>query len=157
MKPIIPFLLTLALLAACAPVTADPNQPTGSDDPPFGNNYVTPPMKFDDVIPRPQDKDLIRENASVLSTDLLTMESYPLQFMLVVEGELATPCNQLRVNVNPPDAENKIVVDVYSLVTADLICTEVIQPFSQNIPLGSFPPGHYTVWVNGEKVAEFDA
>jgi len=25
-----------------------------------------------------------------------------------------------------------------------------------NFPLGSFPPGHYTLWVNGEKVAEFD-
>ncbi len=151
MKRLLPILLTLALLAACAPTqTALPDSPISSDDP-------IPPLKFDDTIPRPADSSLLRENAYIESTDLLTMESYPLQFMLTVKGELPTPCNQLRVEVRPPDADNKILVDVYSLVEPDIMCAEVIQPFSQNIPLGSFPSGHYTLWVNGEKVAEFDA
>jgi hypothetical protein len=85
------------------------------------------------------------------------MESFPPQFSLALSGELPTPCNQLRVDVMPPDGENKIVVDVYSLVSPDTMCADVIQPFSENIPLGSFPAGHYTIWINGEKVAEFDA
>jgi hypothetical protein len=70
---------------------------------------------------------------------------------------LPTPCNQLRGDISPPDSENKIVVDVYSVVEADAICAQVVEPFEENFPLGSFPAGHYTLWVNGELVAEFDA
>ena len=178
MKRLIPLLLVLILLTACAPGASepsqpindphqsvsnpdqpadggdpviDPNQPTSNDDPVFI------PQKFDNTIPRPADKKLLRGNAYVESTDLLTMESYPLQFMLAVSGNLPTPCNQLRVDVKPPDAENRIVVDVYSVVEPDQMCAEMLQPFSINIPLSSFPSGHYTVWVNGEQVAEFDA
>jgi inhibitor of cysteine peptidase len=178
MKRLIPLLLAVILLAACAPRASDsnqpandphqpisnseqpanndspvgdPNQPTSSDDP------VIIPQKLDNTIPRPADKELLRGNAYVESTDLLTMESYPLQFTLVVSGNLPTPCNQLRVDVQPPDAEHKIVVDVYSIVPPDKMCAEVLQPFSVNVPLGSFASGHYTVWVNGEQVAEFDA
>ena len=146
MKRLHPFLLALILLAACAP---NPDQPISNDDP--------PPLKFDDTIPRPADNNLIRGNAYIESTDLLTMESYPLQFTLTISGSLPTPCNQLRVEVKPPDEENNIIVDVYSLIAPDTMCVEMLQPFSQNIPLGSFPSGHYTLWVNGEKVAEFDA
>jgi inhibitor of cysteine peptidase len=165
MKKLPLFLLIVLLLAACAPTTSnpdqssnnpnqpvdDPNRPTSSDDP------VIIPQKFDNTIPRPADKNLLRGNAYVESADLLTMESYPLQFMLVVSGNLPTPCDQLRVDVRPPNAENQIVVDVYSVAEPDKMCTEVLQPFSINIPLGSFPSGHYTVWVNGEQAAEFDA
>lgn len=150
MKRLLPFLFTLILLAACAPGSNNPDQPVSSDDP-------TPPLKFDNTIPRHGDEDLIRGAVFVDFVDLLVMESYPLQFTLVIAGNLPTPCNQLRVNINPPDEENKIIVDVYSLSAPDVMCAEVLQPFSQNIPLGSFPSGHYTIWINGEKVAEFDA
>ncbi len=158
MKRFLLFLLTLSLLAACAPRADDPSQPVGSDDPnlPVSNeDPVTP--KFDNTIPRHQDKDLLQEAAFVTSTDLLTMESFPLQFTLVINGDLPTPCNQLRVDVQPPTTDNKILVNVYSVVASDMMCTEMLQPFSENVPLGSFPAGHYTLWVNGEKVAEFDA
>ena len=37
------------------------------------------------------------------------------------------------------------------------ICMQVIEPFDVNIPLGSFPAGKYTLWVNGEIVAEFQS
>lgn len=164
MKRLIPILLALVLLAACAPTTSDPDpsidgpdQPIINPNEPVGNDDPVPPLKFDDTIPRHGDDALVREAAFVDSVDLLTMESYPLQFMLIVSGNLPTPCNQLRVNVNPPDADNKILVEVYSVVEPGKMCAEVIQPFSQNIPLGSFPSGHYTVWINGDQVAEFDA
>jgi hypothetical protein len=100
---------------------------------------------------------LTRESVYLDSVDLLTMESNPLQFSLALAGNLPTPCNQLRVAVSPPNAENQILVDVYSLSTPGTICAEVLQPFSQNVPLGSFPAGHYTVWVNGRQMGEFDA
>lgn len=100
---------------------------------------------------------LIRGNAYLDSAELLTLESSPLQFTLVLKGNLPTQCNQLQVDVNPPDAENKINVDVYSLINPDMMCAQALKPFEENIPLGSFPAGHYTLWVNGELVAEFDA
>jgi hypothetical protein len=146
MKYLFPFLLTIALLAACAPRS---DNPVSSDDP------LAP--KADDTLPRPADSDLTRGAVYLDSIELLTMESFPLQFSLALAGNLPTPCDQLRVAVSPPDADNKIVVDVYSLSDPDAICAEVLKPFTATIPLGSFPSGHYTLWVNGEQVAEFDA
>ncbi|MBK8821175.1 MAG: hypothetical protein IPN58_00840 [Anaerolineales bacterium] len=63
----------------------------------------------------------------------------------------------VQVDVSPPDAENKILVDVYSHSSPDQICTQVIAPFDVNIPLGSFPAGKYLLWVNGEMLAEFQS
>jgi hypothetical protein len=145
MKHLIPFLLTLTLLVACAPSL---DEPVSSDDP------MT--QTADDILPSPADSALTRESVYLDSIDLLTMESYPLQFSLALAGNMPTPCNQLRVDVSPPNAENKIVVDVYSVSAPNAVCIQMLEPFSVNIPLGSFPSGHYTIWINGEKVAEFD-
>ena len=152
--------ILLSLLAACAPTqTPLPDTPVDSDTPPVS----TPPPIDDPIIneepflPRSGDKALHRGTVYLDSADLLTLESYPLQFSLALAGNLPTPCNHLRVAVSPPNAENKIFVDVYSLSAPDTICIEVLQPFSENVPLGSFPSEHYTLWVNGEQVAEFDA
>ena len=60
------------------------------------------------------------------------------------------------MNVQQPDSENKINVEVYSVVDQDQVCTQVLKPFQENIDLGTFPGGHYTVWVNGDMVGEFD-
>jgi hypothetical protein len=105
----------------------------------------------------PADSNSLHSNVQLDSVELLTMESYPLQFMLALKGSLPTPYNQLRVEVNPPDPENKIKVDVYSVANLDEICIEVLEPFEVNHPLGSFPTGRYTFWVNGEKIAEFQS
>lgn len=146
MKYIFPILLTLALLTACAP---NPDQPISGDDP--------APIQPEDYLPRPGDGKLVRGTVYLDSTDLLTMESYPLQFSLTLTGNLSTPCEHLRVAVSQPDAENRIMLEVYSVSAPELMCSEVLAPFAVTIPLGSFPQGQYTLWVNGEKVAEFDA
>ena len=85
------------------------------------------------------------------------MESYPVQIMLALKGSLPTPCNQLRVVDNPPDKQNRIQVEVYSVLDPEQMCAQVLEPFEANIGLGSFPRGHYSVWVNGEMVGEFDS
>ena len=143
-------LLVLALLVACAPApTQSPDTPVDSDTSPNG----LPPI----YAPRPGDDQLVRSEAYVDSVDLLTMESYPLQFMLILKGNIPTPCHEIRVVVSEPGADNKINLEVYSVTDPDAICVQMLQPFEQNISLGSFPSGHYTIWVNGEQVAEFDA
>ena len=90
-------------------------------------------------------------------TDLLAMESFPVQFSLLLKGNLPTPCHELRAVYYEPDADNKIKLEIYSVAKLDAVCVQMLQPFEQGIYLGSFPSGHYTVWVNGEQVAEFDA
>jgi hypothetical protein len=38
-----------------------------------------------------------------------------------------------------------------------MACIQVLEPFQEQIDLGTFPSGHYSVWLNGEWVGEFDA
>lgn len=88
-------------------------------------------------------------------SDILLLESYPVQVKLVLRGDLPTPCNQLRVKVSEPDAQNRIQVEVYSVVDPNAICIQVIQPFEAQIALGSFTSGKFSVYVNGEYLGEF--
>ena len=138
--------ITFFALTACGPVTEAPVNNNGTSIPQTG-----------DFIPSPADSSLVRGNAFLDSTELLTMESFPLQFMLVLKGSLPTPCHKLRIALSPPDAQNKIVVDIYSVVDPNMLCVQVLEEFEANFPLGSFPSGHYTLWVNGGQVAEFDS
>jgi hypothetical protein len=143
MKVILPALIVaIFILSACTPATTKPSM----DGPPETTST-----------PFPADSNPLRGNVYLDSTELLTLESFPLQFTLVFKGNLPTPCHQLHVEVGPPDADNRINVDVYSVVQTDMACVQVLEPFEQNLPLGSFPAGHYTLWVNGELIAEFDA
>jgi hypothetical protein len=32
-----------------------------------------------------------------------------------------------------------------------------VEPFEATIDLGTYPSGHYSVWVNGELAGEFDS
>lgn len=159
-------LLTLMLTAsACAPsadtpvqaVPAYPNPsyPNPSPLPPSYPNPIEP--QANDFSPKPGDSGMMRGAIYLDSVELLTLESFPPQFMLALKGNLPTPCNQPRVVINPPDAENKIIVEVYSVIDPALMCIQVLAPFEANVPLGSFPPGRYTLWVNGELAAEFEA
>ncbi len=152
MKKIITLLLALTfLLSACG---ANPDEPVSSD--PSYPTYPNEPIQSE-YSPQPEDVTLIRGEAYIDSNELLTLESFPLQFMLNIKGNLPTPCNALRVVVNAPDIENKIYVDVYSVVSPDKVCVQVLSPFEVNVSLGSFPTGKYILFVNGNQVAEFDA
>lgn len=88
--------------------------------------------------------------------EILTLESFPPQFRLHVKGSLPTPCHQLRAVVDEPDEQNRIQVQIFSLVGPDIACTQVLEPFDASIPLGSQFKGSnaYSVYVNGEKVGE---
>jgi hypothetical protein len=113
----------------------------------FGSGYGPQPgdakLQRDDVI-------LDLENSS-----LLVMESYPIQVNAIVNGTLSDPCHELRVVVFPANDKNQIYLEVYSVVDPNMACIMVIEPFSATIPLGSFPEGDYTVFVNGELLGEF--
>jgi len=155
-------LLLILFVAACAPLSSSPTEPgsvppdTAVTSPPL-DNMPTTESPVDPFAPKPGDESLTRGNVFINETSLVIRESYPPQISLSINGDLPTPCHELRVEIPEPDAEKKIMVDAYSVVDPNVACTQVIQPFQENIDLGTFPTGHYTVWVNGELAGEFDS
>jgi hypothetical protein len=111
----------------------------------------------DPLSPKPGDSNFTESTVFVSEAELLIRESFPPQIALRLRGELPTPCHQLRVKIEEPDAENRIHVETYSIVNPDLACVQVTKPFEENVNLGTFPSGHYTVWLNGEMIGEFDS
>jgi hypothetical protein len=77
---------------------------------------------------------------------LLTLESYPPLFVLHVEGNLPTPCHQLRAEISKPNQQNKIKVELFSLVNPDQICAQVLSPFKNNLPREALIRGNILSW-----------
>jgi hypothetical protein len=91
------------------------------------------------------------------ASDLLILESYPIQAVLVLRGDLPTSCHEFRAVVSAPDQENRILVEAYSVVAKDQICTQTLQPFEVRISLGSFAGAKYSVWINGKLFTDFES
>jgi hypothetical protein len=148
-------LIVLLLLAAsCAPQSTSESDTSVTS--PSGENMSTDEPILNPFAPQSDDGDLSRGNVYIEETNLLIRESSPPRISLVIKGNLPTPCNQLRAKIGAPDAENKIEVELYSVSNPDRACAQVLKPFEESIDLGTFPLGHYTVWVNGEVAGEFD-
>jgi hypothetical protein len=146
----VPLLVVLGILGCSVRDAAlEPESPV--------SNLTPLPTSADPYAPRPEDANLQRGNAFVEEAGVAVMESFPVQIMLHVSGNLPDPCHELRIAVSEPDDQNNIAIDVYSVVDPSLICIQVIKPFSASMNLGSYPSGHYTVTVNGEAAGEFDA
>lgn len=157
------FLLLVGILVmSCAPnVELSPEPGTLPPDtavtsPPQDDITTNEPME-NPFSAQPGDSKLTRGNVFLQESSLVIRESYPPQISLNLSGDLPTPCHQLRAEVSAPDTDNKINVDVYSVVDPNLACIQVLEPFEESIDLGTFPSGHYSVWVNGESVGEFDS
>ena len=151
-------MLFVFTFSACVPSNGDtavsypnpsyPSYPNSSEDlNPANENFA----------PMPEDAGFTRGEVFIESAQLLTLESFPVQFMLSLKVSLPTPCHELRIAVSPPDAENKVNVEVYSIVNPDVVCVQVLAPFEVNYALGSFPVGTYSLWANGVKVADFQS
>jgi hypothetical protein len=148
-------LILILLSTACAPLEPTPGPDTAVTNPPVDSMATNEPAS-NPLAPQPGDVDLTRGNVYINEASLIIRESFPPQISLTLTGDLPTPCNQLRAEMHPPDAENKILVEVYSVIDPDQICVQVLEPFEESIDLGTFPTGHYTVWVNDQMAGEFD-
>lgn len=126
------------------------DEPTQNED----GSSDAPAMS--DFLPRTKDARLQSGPVYVNVAELLVLESYPSQFVLFVAGELPDPCHALRMKVVEPQEDGKIEVSLYSVRDPEMMCAMVLKPFDVNIPLGSFASGAYQVYLNGEKVAEFE-
>jgi len=130
------------------PGDAYPAPSTSAGSAPDTNEYA----------PAASDKNMNRGNAfvDIAASSVVLLESDPMQVKLHLKGSLPNPCYHLRVNPSQPDAQNHIQVDVYSVAEPGKICADVIQEFEAEIPLGSFSAGHFSIYINGELLEEFD-
>jgi len=109
--------------------------------------------------PQTSDGNLNRGNVFLdfKSSEILVMESAPVQVNVLLKGDLPDPCHELRAIPTTDEAAKRVDLEVYSLVGKGGACITVLQPFEATILLGSFSGGTYEVFVNGEKLGEFDS
>jgi hypothetical protein len=154
-------ILTALWAAACAPLSGSTSEPgalppdTAVTSPPVG--APTEEQAGSPYDPQPGDENLTQGEVFIEDMGLIIRESFPPQIALEMSGNLPTPCNQLRVEVEEPDDQNQIDVSVYSVVDPEMVCAQVLESFQVSIDLGTYPSGHYSVLVNGELAGEFDS
>lgn len=82
------------------------------------------------------------------SVEALILESAPPQINLHVMGYQPDGCT-FPVQVEQSVDGNTITVRIYRVLPPDIMCTMQLVPYDENIPLGSFESGEYTINVNG--------
>jgi hypothetical protein len=122
---------------------------------PITGTLAIPPSGYE---PQPGDGILQRDQVSVdlANSQITKTASVPTQVTAILEGSLSDPCHQLRVVVVPSFSLSTININVYSVVDPGMNCIMMIKPFTASIPLGSYSGGHYSVYVNGQLLGEFD-
>jgi len=136
-------ILFVALLIACEPVENSLNEDVS-------------PIEIKMYSPQPEDGDFVKGKVYLKSTEIKLVKNDPSQSEVVLKGNLPTPCHDLRAIVGLPERNNRISIELYSLVSPDAICTQELKAFYVNLPLGSLAEGHYILFVNGSKKVEFD-
>ena len=102
---------------------------------------------------------MARGDLRIASASLALTRSLPPQVTVDFAYFPPTPCYQLRVEVSQPDAQNRINLNAYGVTEKDKACVLMAPatPIQASLSLGSFPKGHYSVWLNANKVDEFDS
>ena len=87
---------------------------------------------------------------SVDSVDAVILESFPLQVMAAVNGNLPDGCTEI-YDSHVERTDNAFSVTLTTARPTDAECTEALVPYQENIPLDVYglPAGDYTVTVNG--------
>lgn len=142
-------LLIFILISACSIIpTVEPTETPAS---PY---RITP----DENIYAPRTEDLGKQIAGVTITAVSLSEKYeysPPRAMLNILGYMPSVCNELRVQINPPDENYRVFIEVYSLINPNINCENVFQQFEANILFGYYSKGRYTVWINDNLVGDF--
>ncbi|MCZ2126994.1 MAG: hypothetical protein LC099_04380 [Anaerolineales bacterium] len=137
-------------IGACSLAPA-PSQTSPTAAPPY---RISP----EDNPHTPQLEDVNREVAATTITSADLAELYdesPPRVALSVVGYMPSVCNELRVEVSPPDANFNIFVQTYSLINPAVQCDNVFQQFDATILLGTYSRGRYTLWLNNMRVGDF--
>jgi inhibitor of cysteine peptidase len=142
-----PLLAFVLLLNACtAWVGNSPHAAAKPDNSEVPSNESYSPAK--------SDESMKRGNIRIDSLEILSSDSFPLQYQLKVQGSLPTSCHELRTVVDEPNLKSEIRVQIYSVYDPYTVCTQVSSPFDTRLALGSYIRGSYTVLVNDKLVGE---
>lgn len=135
----------LTVLTACGAANGAPPSP---DDPVSGDDPTPTTQPMGEI---PADAGPVYVN----DTEILLLESFPVQVRLRVTGDLPTPCHEPVWEVT--DDGETIAVTLASIPPPpDTACAEVLQPFEVSIDLGSYESASRVVTLNGEQVGELD-
>ena len=132
------FVFVIVLLTACGLKAAQGNNP---------------------YAPQTGDSSLLRDDIKIDSASLNPVIAQPGQVTLDFAYFQPTPCHKLRVEVGKPNAQKRIDVSAYAVAEKDKACAlmALATPLRASLNLGSFPYGHYSVWLNAVKAGEFDS
>lgn len=101
-----------------------------------------------DVTPLPKLDGTLRSAPIITDVQVMALESYPVQLVLIVTGQFRDGCT-LPVQVEQQRDGNTVTVVLYRRKAADMLCPDVMQPFEQAVRLeGGFESGTYTIRVN---------
>ena len=141
--------ILFAVLAGLLFTGCGTSAPAGASTPQSSNPYA----------PQPGDSAMMRGDIRLVSAGVRLAESYPPQVFLHFEYFQPTPCFSLRVKPSQPDAQKQIHITAYAVAEKDKPCAlmALATPLKADLALGSFPKGHYTVWLNGSNVGDFDS
>ena len=92
---------------------------------------------------------MLTGQAPVDSVDIVMLETFPVQVVLNVKGNLPDSCTTLD-QVNQSRKDNIFNVTILTKRPADMVCATVISPYTQTVPLevAGLKAGTYTVNVN---------
>jgi hypothetical protein len=142
--PVFVIILAALLFTACTPgVTA-----TATFDP-ASNPFA----------PQDGDSAMQQNEIHIYSASLSYDPTQSPDVYLFFQYYQVTACDQLRVVVNEPDSKDQIILRAYSIAEKDKPCTTLTKrdPLPASIILGSYPKGHYSVYVNGTLAGTFDS
>jgi hypothetical protein len=143
------FLILALILSAC--IEAPTVEPTPTPIPP---QQLTPA----DNPYAPADGDLNLQRGGVTLTSVNLAERFdltPRRVTIYFLGSMPSVCSELRIAINAPDDDGRVLLEVYSLMDPGTTCDRVFQQFEATILLGTYTDGRYTIWVNGELVGDF--
>jgi hypothetical protein len=142
--------LSVFLLAGCATVRAATPKPS----PTSASLQIDNPDA-----PQAGDKAFTVDTVEFVSAEVTNLENSPVQVQLTILYRLPTPCHQTRITVSQPDSNGRINIEMYSLMKPNTACTlmALATPLQTTLKLGNIPAGHYTIYINNAKAAEFVA
>jgi hypothetical protein len=88
-------------------------------------------------------------------SEIVVMESYPMQVDIIVRGDVPSPCHDIQWEIAEPNEDNEIHIDVWSFVSSDATCAALLDSFEEKFRVGEFKEYGYSIWVNGMQVGEF--
>ncbi len=142
------------LLTACGDLanqivgaTATPETPT--DLPPTPTDTL-PNATLEPTATTAISSEPVQGIATVDSVEIQVLESFPVQINVRAQGNLPDGCTLIEQSRAEQEG-NTFVVTISTIRPANMLCTQVVVPFDEVVPLDveGLPAGTYTVDVNG--------